>query len=108
MKHENRSYGRGYVQLTWLGNYLDLGKAIGEGEALAIDPDKALEPAIAYEIMSSGMVHGSFTGRRLADYIDDTTCDYFHARRIINGLDHATEIAAMAVKLEMLLRLASV
>lgn len=107
--HTNTYYGRGYVQLTWLDNYLSLGQAIGQGDALAIDPDQALDPTIAYQIMSYGMTHGSFSSahHKLADYIHGETCDYVGARRIINLLDHANDIAAAAVKLEMLLRLAS-
>ncbi|HUB12304.1 MAG TPA: glycoside hydrolase family 19 protein [Acetobacteraceae bacterium] len=106
-KYTNVYYGRGYVQLTWEDKYLSLGKAIGLDDALAINPDLALDPKIAYQVMSYGMTHGSFTTahHKLADYIDDQKCDYFRARRIINGLDHATEIAAQAAKLEMLLRL---
>lgn len=108
-QHTNTYYGRGYVQLTWLDKYLALGQAIGQGDALAIDPEKALDPKIAYDVMSYGMTNGWFTTahHKLADYIHDETCDYLHARRIINAMDHAQEIAAIAVKLEMLLRLAS-
>jgi hypothetical protein len=108
-KFTNAYYGRGYVQLTWLDNYKNLGDAIGEGDALAKDPKKALDPAIAYKIMSYGMRNGSFSTahHKLSDYIHDDVCDYRHARRIINLMDHADDIAEMAKKLEMLLRIAS-
>jgi hypothetical protein len=102
--YHNVYYGRGYVQLTWLKNYLDLGQACGLGDALAIKPERVLEPELAYAIMSYGMRNGSFTGKKLADYIQAAKCDYVNARRIINGTDQAQRIAGYAQKLEMILR----
>jgi predicted chitinase len=104
-KYSNIYYGRGYVQLTWKKNYLTLGQALGLGDDLAKNPDDALDPDIAYDVMSYGMRNGSFsTGNKLSTYIDATTCDYEHARRIINGKDVAELIAGWALNLEMLLR----
>ena len=105
--HTHVYYGRGYVQLTWLDNYRRIGKDIGQGDALAITPVKALDPRIAYQVMSYGMTHGAFTGVGLARFIHGSHCDYRHAREIINGLDHADTIAAKAARIEMLLRLAT-
>jgi putative chitinase len=87
-------YGRGFVQLTWAGNYKTMGKILGVD--LYNSPDLALEPATAYRIMSYGMTHGTFTGARLAQHINADKCDYVNARRIINGTDHADEIAKAA------------
>jgi len=106
IKHENVYYGRGYAQITWLKNYLTNGKAIGVDDQLAIDPSKALDPAIAYQLMSQGMRKGTFTGVSFSHYIVGTKCDYFNARRIINGTDRATEIANTAESLEVVLRVA--
>ncbi|UUA74566.1 glycoside hydrolase family 19 protein [Cellvibrio sp. QJXJ] len=97
---ENVYYGRGFVQITWEYNYKKVGKEIGIGDELFIDPDKALEFEIAYKIMSKGMRDGLFTGARLMQYISGTTCDYISSRRIINGSDHAQEIAKNAVIFE--------
>lgn len=97
-------YGRGYVQLTWEANYINMGHNLGIGNNLANNPSLALQPATAYKIMSYGMVHGSFTGAKLSDYINSRTTDYVNARRIINGLDHASTIAANARKWETILR----
>jgi len=47
---------------------------------------ESLSPKIAYAIMSYGMRHGSFTGKKPSNYILDKVCDYKNARRIINGL----------------------
>ncbi|MCB1916962.1 MAG: hypothetical protein KDG52_14755 [Rhodocyclaceae bacterium] len=100
-----RFRGRGYVQITGRANYARMSKALalGEAEDLVRDPDQALRPLIAYRIMSLGMRKGLFTGRKLADYLDDDRCNYKEARRIINGQDQAERIAAYAETLEAIL-----
>jgi hypothetical protein len=102
--HVNTYYGRGYVQITWKDNYARLGKAIGVSDQLVIFPEKALDPSMAYRIMSEGMRRGLFTGRKLADDINDHRCDYRQARQIINGLDQADRIAAYSNTIEAILR----
>lgn len=101
-------YGRGYVQLTWMDKYLNVGKAIGHGDELVVDPTLAMNEEIAYQIMSYGMRSGAFTTRKhkLEDYIGRTNCDYVHARRIINGLDKAHLVAEHATTFERLIALA--
>jgi hypothetical protein len=104
-RYANIYYGRGYVQLTWLNNYITLGQALGLGDDLAKNPDHALDPDKAYDVMSYGMRNGSFSpGHKLSTYINATRCDYEHARRIINGKDVADLIKGWALDLEMLLR----
>jgi hypothetical protein len=44
-----------------------------------------------------GMWKGIFTGKRLSDYIGNGKHDYMQARRIINGMDRASEIAGIAM-----------
>ena len=105
--YKNVYYGRGYVQITWDYNYKSLGKELGMSDKLYIKPDLALEADIAYEITSLGMRNGSFTGKKLSDYITANKADYFNARRIINGTDHAQKIAEYAILIEYLLRLAA-
>lgn len=86
-------YGRGLVQLTWLDNYKFF------TEVTKIDfvnyPDKALNQDIAMKILLYGMIHGSFTGFRLIDFIDQKV-DFVGARKIINGSDRADHIADLA------------
>lgn len=106
-KYTNVYYGRGYVQLTWDYNYKDIGKALGYGNKLYIDPDLALTKNVAYEITSHGMQKGTFTQKKLADYINVSKTDYTEARRIINGEDKKELIAEYANKIEILLRLAA-
>ena len=100
--YSNVYYGRGFVQLTWDYNYKNMGNALGN--RMLYEPGLALHPDVAYRIMSHGMRRGSFTGKKLADYINDHACDYHNARKIINGLDQAERIAGYAVKLEKILR----
>lgn len=93
-------YGRGYVQLTWKKNY--------ELFDIADEPEKALEPATAYEIAARGMVEGLFTGRKLGEFVNITKRDYRNARRVINGLDRADDIADLADRFEHCLKGAEV
>ena len=84
-------YGRGYVQLTWKYNYKKLGDLIGVD--LLNKPSLALQPDVASEIMFRGMKDGLFTGVGLPRYFKDDQDDPVNARRIINGTDHAADIA---------------
>lgn len=95
-------YGRGYVQLTWYENYEKAGKQLGID--LLRQPELALVPFNASEIMIYGMLGGWFTGKKLSDYITHTTANYLNARRIINGLDKAGKIATEAICFETALR----
>ncbi len=101
--YNNVYYGRGYVQLTWDFNYKNLGQALGLGDQMMMHPELALDPVDAYKIMSYGMRNGTFTGKKLADYIAGSKCDYRNSRKIINGLDKADLIAGYAVQFEKML-----
>ena len=51
---------------------------------------------IALKALFDGMIKGMFTGKKLADYFNDTRTDWVNARRIVNGVDKAVEIANIA------------
>ena len=104
---QNVYYGRGYVQLTWLANYLKLSRALGMGDTLAANPDSVLQPAIAYRVLSCGMRDGLFTGHKMADFISGSNCDYVRARQVVNALDAAPAIGANATTIEQLIRAAA-
>jgi len=91
-------YGRGLVQLTWDYNYQKAEKELGV--PFYSNPDLALEPKHAADIMVKGMTEGWFTGKKLSDYLNAGTTDYVNARRIINGTDKAKAIAAYAERFE--------
>ncbi len=84
-------YGRGLVQITWSDNYKKMGHLLGID--LYTNPDLALQPKVAIQIMFKGMLGGHFTGKRLSDYFGSVTNDPVGARRIINGIDKAQLIA---------------
>lgn len=87
-------HGRGFVQVTWLANYAKMGMLIGVD--LVNEPEKAKEPATAAAVIWEGMIRGLFTGKSLADYIRPGDVDFVEARRIVNGTDQASAIAAYA------------
>lgn len=87
-------HGRGYVQLTGRTNY----KTMEDRYNIDLTSDTtaagfALDTALAANILFYGMENGVFTGKKFADYFNDTTEDWFNARRIINGVDKAALIA---------------
>lgn len=88
-----RYAGRGYVQLTGRANYAKYG--------IENDPDAAMDPAVAAAILVDGMSNGTFTGRKLANYLPG---GYVGARRVINGTDKAAKIAGHAEKFEAALK----
>lgn len=96
--------GRGYPQCTGLRNYTLFSRILGID--LVNDPDQMLDRNVAYQTMVIGMTQGLFTGRKLADYINDKKCDYVGARWIINSQDKAVLIADHATIFETALRAA--
>ncbi len=87
-------YGRGYVQLTWENNYQKYSDILGVD--LVGNPDLAIENDIALFVLVHGFKTGTFTGRKITDYINDFETDFINARRRINGTDRAHEIAELA------------
>jgi len=94
-------YGRGFVQLTWRDNYEAQDKKLGLGGELVRNADLALDQAVALQIIFGGMYDGDFTGVGMPKYITcsdpatDTT-DYYNCRKVVNGLDCATQIQGYA------------
>lgn len=97
--------GRGYVQLTWKCNYQLAKDKLGID--LITDPDKAMDPKVAANIMRYGMTFGWFTGKKFADYLPKTSLAdrraFTNARRIINGTDRASKIAEHALDFQLAL-----
>ena len=88
--------GRGLVQLTHNFNYKKMGDIIGVD--LLAQPELALDPEIAVEIMFEGMYNGTFTGMKFANYLSEKKMDWEGARKIINGVDKKVLIAGYAQK----------
>lgn len=89
-----RYKGRGYVQLTHRYNYKKMSKIVGRD--LVAEPNLALDPDVAYHVLSYGMHYGSFTGKKLGSYIRKGKTDYYNARRVVNGTDKASLIRGYA------------
>lgn len=106
-----RFRGRGLVQITGRTNYADWTQRLnsagvlhnGAAPDLVNQPEQAADPQLAARIAAGGMKTGSFTGRKLGDYVNDTQSDFRGARRVINGLDHADEIADRARSFQQLI-----
>lgn len=87
-------YGRGLAQLTHEYNYKAMGQIFNLD--LVNNPDLALNPNVSTQILVYGMMNGSFTTAALSRYINSSKVDFINARRVVNGLDKATEIAEYA------------
>lgn len=96
-----RFMGRGFVQITGRRNYTDWGRRLVLD--LLNEPQLAEKPEVAAKIIVVGMKLGTFTGRKLADYITLKKSDFRGARRIVNGTDRADLIAGYAKRFDTLL-----
>lgn len=93
-------YGRGYVQTTWLRNYLWLDAACAAagltkpGEILA-NLDLAMRPDVAALALRKGMEEGRYDdqGKRMSDRLPmkgvATRTQYINARHLVNIQDKA-------------------
>lgn len=93
--------GRGFTQITGRANYLKAGNKLKID--LIGNPDLALNPKTAAQILVIGMIEGWFTGKKLSAYITTGKSDFVGARRIINGTDKAALIAGYAKQYDSLL-----
>lgn len=94
--------GRGFCQITGRRNYTDWSKRLGID--LLKEPQLAETPAVAAKIIVKGSKLGTFTGKRLSDYITLQRSDFTNARRVINGTDRAALIAGYATQFDALLK----
>lgn len=90
--------GRGQVQLTGRSNYEKMGKYLGLD--LTNKPDLLLDTKVSARVLVYGMLKGSFTGVSVSKYITNVKTDYVNARRVINGIDKADNIATIAKAFE--------
>ncbi len=90
-------YGRGFVQITWKANYKKYSDIIGVD--FVSKPDKVLNPKHSMFILVHGFKHGTFTGKKISDYIGNGKSDFIGARRCINGLDKAWRISVIAKRM---------
>lgn len=86
-----RYHGRGFVQLTGRANYARWSARLGSD--LVGHPELALDLATSTRIIVDGALVGAFTGKKLDQYFSATIEDWVNARRVINRLDKAQNIA---------------
>lgn len=98
--------GRGYVQITGRNNYTHFADITHAD--LINDPDEALRPEVSFSIMTHGMFNGTFTGKKITDFINNSKKDYYNARQVINGHDRAKEIATIALNFETCLKVSQI
>ncbi|MBL4761478.1 MAG: hypothetical protein JKY93_02120 [Gammaproteobacteria bacterium] len=112
-EYNNTFYGRGYVQITHAESYKYISDKIGlRKDELYINPDKALETATAYKILTYWMQNNipkvKGAGRRIQEHITaHGTPNYVSARKVVNGSDKAALIASYATVTEALIRLSA-
>lgn len=99
--------GMGYVQLTWKDNYEKASKRLGVD--FVSNPKLLLKPEHAAKILVIGMQEGWFAGdkqgrHKLDRYITLQRSDFRTARKIVNGMDRADDIARYAKEYEALLK----
>lgn len=82
--------GRGLPQLT--------GERLYTWAGYAENPDAVADLKVSADIMVKAMRDGIFTGKKLADYLNDKTTNWVGCRYTVNGTDRAKDIAAYAEK----------
>lgn len=105
---EHVYFGRGYVQLTWWSNYAKASVELGRGLEFLFNPERVLEPLVAYELMIRGLCTGSgfANGRTFARYFTNERTDYVHARDMVNpgaSLKDKQEFASVCKRFEKVL-----
>jgi len=82
--HDGASYkGRGFVQLTGRANYQRYSRALGLGDTLLTEPERANEPLIAARVLARFL-----KDRELAIKQALLERDFARARRMVNGGRH--------------------
>lgn len=84
-------YGRGRIQNTWEENYRRLERRFGL--PFLSQPDLLLDSKLDATVTIIGHIEGLWTRYRLSDFFSAEREDWVGARRIVNGLDRAEQIA---------------
>lgn len=92
--------GMGFVQSTGRANARKLTALAKEifGEVVNFEqkPERLMEPKYAAMALIVGLERGIFTGKKLSDYLRSSPPNWREARRTVNSLDRADEIAGYA------------
>lgn len=90
--------GRGQAHITGREMYAKLDAELGLGGELIRNPDLALRPDIAAQILVVGALKGLFTGKKLNDFIaaKPTHQQFVNSRRVINPDKNGERVADAA------------
>jgi putative chitinase len=100
-----RFRGRGFVSIKGRASYatwsqrLAMPEEIVEGNPVpyfVAHPEAMAQPSIAAQTLVRGMRDGLFTGIPLGLHVNDKKTDFHSARRVVGGLEHARDVAAIA------------
>jgi peptidoglycan hydrolase-like protein with peptidoglycan-binding domain len=90
----DRFKGRGFIQLTGRYNYQNYGKAIGLGDELVNNPDRANEPEIAAKLLAKFLKDKE---RAIKEALLDGSMAT--ARRLVNGGRHGLDVFTEAYQI---------
>lgn len=94
---DGAKYTGGKIQLTGRRNFRIQGRKLNL--PLEEQPELIYDMAISTAVLVGGMMDGDFTGHSLHDYTDKAgNLDEIKARRVVNGEDHAEDIATIYQK----------
>lgn len=101
-----RFRGRGFVHVKGRSNYATWSQRLGLPDHIVADravpffvayPEAMARPHVAAQTLVRGMRDGIFTGIALGYYVNDKKTDYYNARRVIDGISQARDVADLAV-----------
>ncbi len=75
-------FGRGFVQITGLKNYTQIGEMLGI--PLKDYPDLAYDQDLAIKLLVEGVQNRWFSGEKITHYLNDERSDWVNARDSIN------------------------
>ena len=84
-------FGRGFIQITHLRNYRQIGERIGIGDSLAKNPELASDPVIAAKVLAAFFKDNNVANLASQGY-------FVAARRPINPDYNGYSIASLAMK----------
>lgn len=85
-------YGRGFTTLKFKEKYAEFGTKLKL--ALVSNPDLALDPTNAARILVYGMKNGTFTGKKLSEFIFEDMQNFKAARSVVQSETDDGKIAA--------------
>jgi hypothetical protein len=101
-----RYRGRGFVAVKGRASYATWSQRLALPDELVDGnpvpyfiayPDAMARPNVAAQTLVRGMRDGLFTGIPLGLHVNDKKADYHSARRVVGGLEHARDVAALAI-----------